>query len=90
LAFKPDIDDLRESPALHVAQALKLQDYDVVVVEPNIDSHDSFSVVGLEQALSSADVVAILVKHRQFLVPSVQQQLGSKAALDFCGALRLA
>ncbi len=90
LAFKPDIDDLRESPALHVAQALKLQGYDVIVVEPNIDSHDSFSVVGLEQALSGADVVAILVKHRQFLVPSIQQQLGSKAALDFCGALRLA
>lgn len=88
LAFKPDIDDLRESPALHVALALKAQGYDVIAVEPNIDSHDSFTVVGLEQALGFADVIAVLVKHRQFFAPGVQQQLGSKAALDFCGALR--
>lgn len=90
LAFKPDIDDLRESPALHVALALKSQGYDVVAVEPNIDSHDSLTVVGLEQTLEDADVITVLVKHRQFLVPGIQQQLGSKAALDFCGALRSA
>jgi UDP-N-acetyl-D-mannosaminuronic acid dehydrogenase len=88
LAFKPDIDDLRESPALHVALALQSQGYDVIAVEPNIDSHDSFTVVGLEQALGSADVIAVLVKHRQFFAPDVQKQLGSRAALDFCGALR--
>lgn len=88
LAFKPDIDDLRESPALHVALALQSQGYEVIAVEPNIDSHDSFTVVGLEQALGSADVIAVLVKHRQFFAPDVQKQLGSKAALDFCGALR--
>ncbi len=87
LAFKPDIDDLRESPALHVALALQSQGYDVIAVEPNIDSHDSFTVVGLEQALGSADVIAMLVKHRQFLATNIQQQLESKSALDFCGAL---
>lgn len=88
LAFKPDIDDLRESPALYVALALKSQGYDVIAVEPNIDSHDSFSVMGLEQALDRADVLAVLVKHRQFVAPEVMRQLESKAALDFCGALR--
>ena len=88
LAFKPDIDDLRESPALHVALTLQSQGYDVIAVEPNIDSHDSFTVVGLEQALGSADVIAVLVKHRQFFAPYVQKQLGLRAALDFCGALR--
>ena len=87
LAFKPDIDDLRESPALHVARALQSQCYDVIAVEPNIDSHDSFTVVGLEQALGSADVIAILVKHRQFLATNIQQRLESTSALDFCGAL---
>lgn len=87
LAFKPDIDDLRESPALHVALALQSQGYYVVAVEPNIDAHESFNVVGLEQVIGNAEVIAILVKHRQFLAPGIQQQLGSKAALDFCGAL---
>lgn len=88
LAFKPDIDDLRESPAHHVALALKSQDYNVIAVEPNIDSNDSFAVVGLEQALECADVIAVLVKHRQFLTPEFEQRLGSKTVLDFCGALR--
>ena len=89
LAFKPDIDDLRESPALHVALTLKTQGYDVIAVEPNIDSHDSFTIVGLEQALGLADLIAVLVKHRQFLATNIQQQLESKSALDFCGALPL-
>lgn len=87
LAFKPDIDDLRESPALHVALALKSQGYNIVAVEPNIESNDSFAIVGVEQALEGADVIAILVKHRQFAVRDIQEQLNAKAALDFCGAL---
>lgn len=90
LAFKPDVDDLRESPALETALALKSQGYDVIAVEPNIDSHDSLSVVGIEQAIADADVFAILIKHREFLLPSIREQLGSKAALDFCGALHSA
>ena len=90
LAFKPDIDDLRESPALEAALALKSQGYDVIAVEPNINSHDCLSVVGIEQAIADADVFAILVKHRQFLLPSIRKQLESKAALDFCGALHSA
>jgi len=88
LAFKPDIDDLRESPAQHVALALKSEYYEVVVVEPNIESHDSFTLVGLADALSQADVIAVLVRHRQFVVPAVQQLLSLKSALDFCGALQ--
>jgi UDP-N-acetyl-D-mannosaminuronic acid dehydrogenase len=87
LAFKPDIDDLRESPALHVALALKDQGYDVIAVEPNIESHESFSVVGLEQAFSQADVIAVLVKHREFNGPLIQNNLVTYSALDFCGAI---
>ena len=87
LAFKPDIDDLRESPALYIAETLLAQGNDVVAVEPNIDSHEKFPLLTLKEALKSADVFAVLVKHRQFLVEDVQQELGSKSALDFCGAL---
>jgi len=87
LAFKPDIDDLRESPAVDVVEALVKLGYDVIVVEPNIDSHDRFIVMELDEALGVADVVIVLVKHRQFLVPAVQQRLGAMTALDFCGAL---
>lgn len=85
LAFKPDIDDLRESPALHIAEALKKAEYDVVAVEPNIESHPDFTLCTLDEALEKADVIAVLVKHRQFLLPSAKQKLFEKGALDFCG-----
>jgi UDP-N-acetyl-D-mannosaminuronic acid dehydrogenase len=85
LAFKPDIDDLRESPAVHVAGALLAQGYDLVAVEPNITSHDKFALVTLEVALQTADVVAILVKHRQFIQAANSGELNGGAVLDFCG-----
>jgi UDP-N-acetyl-D-mannosaminuronic acid dehydrogenase len=88
LAFKPDIDDLRESPALHVARALKAQNYNVVAVEPNIDSNDDFPLLTTDQALEQADVLAVLVKHRQFVTAPVQSRIRATEALDFCGCLR--
>jgi UDP-N-acetyl-D-mannosaminuronic acid dehydrogenase len=87
LAFKPDIDDLRESPAVQVAEALREQGHSLLVVEPNITSHSGFELVGLDQALFRADVVAILVRHRSFVESSVRRRLAEAGALDFCGAL---
>ena len=69
LAYKPDIDDLRESPALHIAQALAAAgDVDLMLVEPHLHRSpiDGVPLVALEQALASADIVVILVAHRQF------------------------
>lgn len=85
LAFKPDIDDLRESPALHIALALKSQGFDVLAVEPNIQTHNELELISLDEALQSADVLAVLVKHRQFSHPLVKQKLQEIEALDFCG-----
>jgi UDP-N-acetyl-D-mannosaminuronic acid dehydrogenase len=87
LAFKPDIDDLRESPAVNIAAALQGQGYDVVAVEPNIESHDAFALVSLEDAIAQADVLVLLVKHRQFADEEVRAALARSKALDFCGAL---
>ena len=87
LSFKPDIDDLRESPALEVAQALATQGYNVVAVEPNISSHDEFALLDVERAINECDVIAVLVKHREFLRADVRERLIQAGALDFCGAL---
>jgi UDP-N-acetyl-D-mannosaminuronic acid dehydrogenase len=87
LAFKPDIDDLRESPAVHIAASLRDLGYDIVTVEPNIEAHGEFTTVELDNALDSADVVAVLVKHRQFTDPAVKARLGGMKVLDFCGVL---
>ena len=85
LAFKPDVDDLRESPALHIADELLSKGYDVVAVEPNIQAHGKFALVSLEDALKTADVIAVLVKHRAFLNDTVKAKLRQGSAMDFCG-----
>ena len=87
LAFKPDIDDLRESPSLNVALTLQSEGFDVLAVEPNIQTHDSLKLVSLETALKHADIFVVLVKHQHFLVPAIKHKLASKILLDFCGAL---
>lgn len=85
LAFKPDIDDLRESPAVHIAQVLLSQQYDVVVVEPNVQQDNRFSLVELDQALKSADIFAVLVKHREFIDAAKSGLFTQVRILDFCG-----
>ena len=88
LAFKPNIDDLRESPAVTIADALLSQGRDVLVVEPNVKEHTKFKLVSLQEALERADVIAVLVKHQQFLSSNVKQLLGERSGvLDFCGSL---
>jgi UDP-N-acetyl-D-mannosaminuronic acid dehydrogenase len=85
LAFKADIDDLRESPAMQVALALQAQGVDVLAVEPNITAHPSFELLDLETALASADVVAVLVKHRQFVAAFRDGRPSAGQLLDFVG-----
>jgi len=71
LAFKPDIDDLRESPALHIAaELINRHRGQFLVVEPNIDALPAqlgrASLVGLEEAVAQADVIVVLVAHTPF------------------------
>ena len=69
LSYKPDIDDLRESPALHVAEALQREAIgEVLLVEPHLTTSPipGLPLVGLEDALARADIAAILVAHRDF------------------------
>lgn len=87
LAFKPDIDDLRESPALAVTLALADAGIDVLAVEPNIDGHDRLRIVSLDEALAEADIVAVMVRHREFVMPDVADRLRRAGARDYCGAL---
>jgi UDP-N-acetyl-D-mannosaminuronic acid dehydrogenase len=85
LAFKPDIDDLRESPALQIAHALKARGHQIIAVEPNIETHDEFDIVALERALDISELAVVLVRHRQFLASQTKNMLREIPILDFCG-----
>jgi len=87
LAFKPDIDDLRESPAIMVVTELVNQGYEVSCVEPNIANHAEFRLISLDDAIAEFDVIALLVNHKEFSVSGVVDQLRIKGGLDFCGAM---
>lgn len=90
LAYKPDIDDLRNSPALDVASALAADDgYDVIVVEPNLDAlpgtlADAATLVTLDDALEQADVVVALVGHTPFKSIAASD-LASSIVIDTVG-----
>jgi UDP-N-acetyl-D-mannosaminuronic acid dehydrogenase len=66
LAFKPNIDDLRESPALHIVLELMKTGIEIMPVEPNLNKHPSLQLYPLEDALNNADLIVILVAHNQF------------------------
>lgn len=85
LAFKPNIDDLREAPAKYIVQKV-LQDAnneDYFIVEPNVESHSVFKLTDYKEAVEKADIIAYLVAHDEF-----KELLVDKATtieLDFCG-----
>jgi UDP-N-acetyl-D-mannosaminuronic acid dehydrogenase len=81
LAFKPNVDDLRGSPALEITNKLSNLGYNVLPVEPNLKFHPSLDLVSWEIAVDKADIIVFLVKHREFLDIDTCE----KPCLDFCG-----
>lgn len=92
LAFKPNIDDLRESPALHVAETLmRTSRAQLRFVEPNVDKLPRTladgRLVDLDAALAEADIVVVLVAHREF--EGLKSRLAPhQSAIDAVGVLR--
>jgi UDP-N-acetyl-D-mannosaminuronic acid dehydrogenase len=68
LAFKPNIDDLRESPALHIVEKISQTHptEKIFFVEPNIVSHKRFQITPLKKALMDSDLIFVLVAHKEF------------------------
>jgi UDP-N-acetyl-D-mannosaminuronic acid dehydrogenase len=86
LAFKPDIDDLRESPAKYITQKVMQSEQDnFLVVEPNIEEHSVFKLTGYREAYESADIIAFLVAHKEFRTLAYKD---NKVILDFAGVFK--
>lgn len=81
LAFKPNIDDLRESPALQIAKKFSEQTRaNLLLVEPNIEilppTIANQKLVSVDEAISQADVVVLLVNHYEFF--DIKSRLNEK------------
>lgn len=84
LAFKPNIDDLRESPAKYITTKVMqgCNNADILVVEPNVSEHKIFKLTDYREAYDRADIVVMLVAHDVFKELSWTDE---KVILDFCG-----
>ena len=84
LAFKPNIDDLRESPAKYITTRVmqSQHDADFLIVEPNITEHKVFKLTPFQEAYEKADIVAFLVSHNEFRTLGWRDD---KVILDFSG-----
>lgn len=87
LAFKPDIDDLRESPAKYIVTKVmqSCNNADILVVEPNVKEHNVFKLTDFRTAYEQADVVVFLTAHTPFRELAWRED---KVVLDFCGIYR--
>ena len=89
LAFKPDIDDLRESPAVKITQQIAHLGCKVIAVEPNIKElpnyllQDNIYMSDMAEAALHADVLCLLVKHHIFCTENKYIR-GQQPTLDFC------
>lgn len=87
LAFKPNIDDLRESPAKYIAQKVlqNANNEEYFIVEPNITEHKIFKLTNYREAADNADIIVFLVAHNEFKDLTIGKD---KVVLDFCGVKR--
>lgn len=84
LAFKPNIDDLRESPAKYITTKVmqSCNNANILVVEPNVKEHNVFKLTDYKEAYEKADILVMLVAHDPFkTLPWTED----KVILDFCG-----
>lgn len=67
LAFKADVDDLRESPAMDIVRRLQKENIgQLLICEPNLQSHPEFNLIGAEDVIKEADIILLLVDHKPF------------------------
>ena len=86
LAFKPNIDDLRESPAKYIAsKVMEGEDADYRIVEPNVREHPVFKLTDYRKAYAESDIIAFLVAHKEF---KTLEYRDDAVILDFCGVFK--
>lgn len=87
LAYKPDVDDLRESPSVTVVEELMKAGFDVRVVEPHLKQWNNVVLHGLEEAVEASEIVVTLTAHSVFKTLD-RGLLEGKVLVDVVGMYR--
>ena len=87
LAFKPNIDDLRESPSKYIVTKVMqaCNNANILIVEPNVETHHVFKLTNYQEAYEQADIVVFLTAHDPF---KTLEWSDDKVILDFCGIFK--
>jgi UDP-N-acetyl-D-mannosaminuronic acid dehydrogenase len=93
LTFKPDVDDIRESPALNIAQKLAAQKnlLELRAYDHNINKQEALQrgielVDDVREGIAAADIIVILVKHKEFTLMR-EDNFDNKVLIDACGLM---
>ena len=88
LAFKADVDDLRESPAFDIVKRLSEQEIGTLMVcEPNLSSLEGFRLYDVNDSIEKADIILLLVDHKPFQSLNATE-LSEKIIIDTRGVIR--
>ena len=82
ITYKPNVNDLRESPSLIIANYF-LEKYQVNICEPNLNKFKDLKIDSLENTIKSSDILIFLVGHDEFKNIDIKH----KKSFDFCGIL---
>jgi len=88
LAFKADVDDLRESPSVDIVRKLIKENVgEILVSEPNLESLDEFDLLSCEEVIRRADIILLLVDHKEYKGIKTLE-LNEKVLIDTRGTLQ--
>lgn len=95
LTFKPNIDDIRESPSIKIVEKLnKIAGIEILICDPYVKLlprkfiDKKTRIVNMDEAIEESDVIAFLVKHREFTKID-KNRLNGKKIIDACGLMAL-
>ncbi|MGL4820717.1 MAG: nucleotide sugar dehydrogenase [Bacilli bacterium] len=89
ITYKPDVDDMRESPAMEIIEMLQHKGYNVAIHDPHVET-DKLNLLSEQDATADADLIVVLTGHKEFKgydYATLGNGMKNAAIFDTCNAL---